>query len=103
MRIENKEQIFRFIKDNKEILSRYKVKRLGLFGSFIRNEQEDQSDVDIMVEYEEGEKTIDNFLGLIDYLESNFEREIELVTPESLSKYIKQYVEKEIEYVQVVD
>ncbi len=103
MRIKNKDQILKFIEDNREVISKYKVRRLGLFGSFVRGEQEDQSDVDFMVEYEKGEKTIDNFLGLIDYLESNFDRDVELVTLESLSKYIKPYIEKEVEYVQIMD
>lgn len=103
MKIENKEQILKFIEENKRIIGQYKVRRLGLFGSFVRNEQKDQSDIDFMVEYEKGEKTIENFVGLIDYLETNLEREVELVTPESLSKYIKPYIDKEVEYVKIIN
>ncbi len=103
MKIQNKVQILKFIKDNREVIRKYKVKRLGLFGSFVRNEQKAQSDVDFLVEYEKGEKTLDNFLGLIDYLESSFDREVELVTLESLSEYIKPYIDQEVEYVQIND
>jgi len=99
MKIRNKDQILKFIEENREVISQFKVRKLGLFGSFIRDEQQDYSDVDFMVEYETGSKTIDNFLDLIDYRESNLERKVELITPESVSKYIKPYIEQEIEYV----
>lgn len=99
MKIQDKDQIIRFIEENREIISQFKVRKLGLFGSFVRDEQQDYSDVDFMVEYETGSKTIDNFLGLINYLESNLEREVELITPESVSKYIKPYIDQQIEHV----
>lgn len=75
------------------------VKRLGLFGSFVRNEQHAESDVDFLVEYEPGRKSLKNHFGLIDWLEDAFQREIELVTTESLSPYIGPYIEREVEYV----
>lgn len=103
MRTQNKDQILKFIKDNREVIRTYRVRKLGLFGSFIRDEQEEHSDIDFMVEYEKGSKNIDNFLGLIDFLESNLEREVELITPESVSQYIKPYIDQEIEYVQIID
>ena len=77
-------------------------KRIGLFGSFVRNEQHDKSDVDFLVEYEPGRKNLKSFFGLIDWLEKAFNREIELVTTESLSPYIGPYIEREVEYVPIV-
>jgi predicted nucleotidyltransferase len=37
------------------------VNELGLFGSFVREEQDAGSDVDVLVEFEQGKKTFDNF------------------------------------------
>ena len=76
-----------------EIKKRFSVKRIGLFGSFARDEK-DTSDVDIMVEFEE--PTFDNFMKLAFYLEEIFNRNVELVTPDSLSPYIAPYVKNEV-------
>jgi predicted nucleotidyltransferase len=94
-------EILSFLKQNKPKLKHYKVKRLGLFGSYARGEQHKNSDIDMVVEYEEGGKSFANFLGLVDFLEEAFHQEVELVTAESLSKHIKPYIEKEAKYVQV--
>lgn len=77
------------------------VNRLGLFGSYARNEQTQESDIDLIVEYKPGEKTFDHFMDLIEYLENNLQKEIELVTPEGLSPFIRPHIEKEVQYVQI--
>lgn len=92
--------ILEFITTHQPEIERFGVSKLGLFGSFVRNEQTSESDIDILVEYKPGTKSFDNFIGLIDYLESSLGRNIELVTPESLSPFIKPSVEKEIQYIQ---
>jgi len=43
--------------------------RLGLFGSFVRDEQSEESDIDFVVEFEPGKKKLHNFLDMADYLE----------------------------------
>jgi uncharacterized protein len=74
------------------------VARLGLFGSFVRDEQGSDSDVDLLVEFAPGQKNFDNFMALGFYLEDLFDRRVELVTPESLSPYIRPHVMTEVEY-----
>ncbi len=78
------------------------VSRLGLFGSFVRGEQRPDSDVDVLVDFERGRKTFDNFIELASLLEELFQRPVELVTPESISPYIRPYIESEVEYVSLV-
>ncbi len=75
------------------------VHKLGLFGSFVRGEQNEGSDVDVLVEFVPGKKGFDNFLQLAFLLEELLQRRVELVTPESLSPYIRPYILREIEYV----
>ena len=77
------------------------VRRLVLFGSFVRGEQNSQSDVDLLVEFEPGRKTFDNFMNLCFLLEDLFRRRVELVTPESLSPYIKPHILDQAEYVTI--
>ena len=75
------------------------VVRLGLFGSFARDEANEDSDVDLLVEFVPGGKRFDRFLALADLLEEDLGRHVELVTPESLSRYIGPHILREVRYV----
>ena len=65
------------------------VRRLELFGSFARDEATAASDVDLLVEFEPGCKTFRRFMDTVFLLEEVLGREVELVTPEGLSPYLK--------------
>jgi len=84
------------LKDHSEILQKYGVKRIGLFGSFVRGEQKKNSDIDFLVEFEK--PVFENFMDLAFYLEELFGRKVELITNGSLSPYIQPYVEKEVKW-----
>ncbi len=99
MAVQTKERVFTLLQDHKDRIRRFGVKRLGLFGSFVRQQQDAESDVDVLVEFEPERKTFDAFMQLAAFLEDLFERRVELVTPESLSPYIGPYILREIEYV----
>jgi predicted nucleotidyltransferase len=75
------------------------VLKLGLFGSFVRDEPSEVSDIDLLVEFREGRKTFDNFMRLSFLLEDLLQRRVQLVTPESLSPYIGPHILAEVEYV----
>jgi uncharacterized protein len=64
------------------------VKRLALFGSVVRGEARRDSDVDVLVEFAEGAKTFRRFIALIDLLETELGRTVELVTTEALSPFL---------------
>ena len=68
------------------------VRRLALFGSVRRNAAHADSDVDMLVEFQPGQKTYDHFFALGDLLERVLNRPVELVTPESLSPFLKPYI-----------
>ncbi|MGV8125983.1 MAG: nucleotidyltransferase family protein [Methanothrix sp.] len=77
-----------------EIKRRFSVRRIGLFGSFVRGEETKESDIDILVEFED--PTFRNFMNLAFYLEDIFSRRVDLLTPEGISHRIRPYVEKEV-------
>jgi uncharacterized protein len=77
------------------------VRRLALFGSVVRSEARPDSDVDLLVEFNPGEKTFENFMGLALFLEELLERRVEIVTPEFLSPYIGPHILREAEDVLV--
>jgi predicted nucleotidyltransferase len=99
MAVQTKEQILSLLQEHHHHLRAFGVHRLGLFGSFIREQQGRESDVDILVEFEPGRKTFDTFMQLAFFLEALFGRRVELVTPESLSPYIGPHILREMEYV----
>jgi predicted nucleotidyltransferase len=97
--VQNKEQAIEVMQRQAARLRAFGVSRLGLFGSFVRQEQGADSDVDLLVEFAPGKKTFDNFIQLSFLLEDLFGRRVELVTPESLSPYIGPHIMQEVEYV----
>ena len=68
----------------------YGVKTIGLFGSYADGTHTENSDVDILVEFERplGWK----FFTLEKYLEQTFNRKIDLVTPNALKEQLKSYI-----------
>lgn len=96
--MQTKQDFFSAIEQNKVLLSSLGVRQIGLFGSFVRGEAKPKSDVDVLVEFEKGQKTFDNFMRLNLLLEELLQRDVELLTRESLSPYIGPHILKEIEY-----
>ena len=88
--------ILETLEKNKEVLKKYGVKRIGLFGSFVRGEQKKNSDIDFLVEFEN--PNFDDFMDLVFYLEDLFNRKVELITNGSISPYIQPYIEKEVKW-----
>ena len=92
-------ELFNIFDKNHDLLSRCTVKRIGLFGSFARNEQSSRSDVDLLVEFKQA--TFDNFMTLAFSLEKLFHRKVDLIMPESLSPHIMPFIEKEVRWHEV--
>jgi len=96
-----KEEVLDKLRENRNILKRFGVRRIGVFGSIVRGEEREGSDIDIIVEFEEDKKNFDNFINLAFFLEDLLGRKVDLLTPESISPYIKPSIEKEIIYERV--
>ncbi|ACI18711.1 nucleotidyltransferase family protein [Dictyoglomus thermophilum] len=98
-----KEEIIEKLKENREKIKSFGVKKLGIFGSVVRGELREDSDIDFVVEFERGKATFKNVAGLIDFLEELFGREIDILTPDGIEniriKHIKEEIKREIEYV----
>jgi predicted nucleotidyltransferase len=97
----NKEVILQSLTAHQEELSDFGVERIGLFGSFIHNEANADSDIDLLVDIKKEKKTFKNFMSLAYFLEDLFDRKVELVTRQSLSPYIGPHILKTVEYVPI--
>ncbi|MEA3369519.1 MAG: nucleotidyltransferase family protein [Candidatus Ratteibacteria bacterium] len=95
----SKEEILRLLEQvREEIMKKYKVKRLGLFGSFIKGEQKKGSDIDILVEFEENADLFD-FLGLALFLEEKLNQKVDVVPERALREELKKSILKEAAYL----
>lgn len=101
--VQTKDQIFERVRSHQSALKLFGAARLGLFGSFVRGEQTDTSDVDFVVEFQEGKKTFRNFINMVYYLEKVMGREVELLTWEGMASFVRRTAEKEIEYAPLAD
>jgi len=97
----HRDSIIKMLSANKQQLALYGVNRIGLFGSYVRNEMTPNSDIDLLVDIQKDKKTFNNFLSLNHFLEDLFGKKVELVTTQSLSPYIGPHILKTVEYVSV--
>jgi len=82
-------------KHQDEIRQKYKAEVKGLFGSFVRGEEREDSDVDILVDFTEHADLFD-YVGLGLFLEEKLDRKIDVVPQSSLRKEIKANVLQEL-------
>ena len=94
-----KKEIIAAIKKSKpELVERFGVQKLGLFGSYVRDQETVDSDIDILVSYS---RDIDlfEFIGLREYLEGILKTKIDLVMESALKPSVSNRIRSEIEYV----
>ena len=95
-----KDNILKTLKSNKLKLSKFGVRNVGLFGSYIRNEQSNESDIDLLIDFEPEKENFDNYMAVYDLFKVIFKNEkIEVVTKNGLSPYIGPKILKEVQYV----
>ncbi len=82
----NQQSIQNILLTNQDKIQQFGTKRLGLFGSYSRGEQQANSDLDFVVEFYKDKKNYKNFIHLCYYLEELFGKKVDLLTLESLPK-----------------
>ncbi len=82
----------------KELYEKYKIKEIGIFGSFVRNEQNAKSDIDILVEFEVTPSLL-KFVNLEYYLSDLLGVKVDLVMKRALKPTIRETVLKEIVFI----
>ena len=98
MRVQTKREVLKALTDHCVQLRQLGVRKVGLFGSFVRGEQTPDSDVDLLVQFEPDKKSFDNFMRVSALLEDLLQRRVEIVTTEALSPYIGPHILSEVEY-----
>jgi uncharacterized protein len=97
MRALSKEEILTVLRERKEELQRlYSVRKIGLFGSWVRESPRDDSDIDFLVELEA--PTFDHFMDLKFFLEDLFGRPVDLVMAETVKPRLRPIIAGEVSY-----
>lgn len=91
-------EILKKISENMRDIKKYGVKKIGLFGSYTTESQQVKSDVDVLVEFEKGKKTFDNYMGLKLFLEDLLNQKVDLVISETIKPELKPYIMKSVSY-----
>lgn len=91
-------EIEKIIKQHREELEeKYKVKRIGVFGSYARGDQNQGSDLDILVEFKEPVGFL--FIHQADFLEEILESQVDLATPDAIKPNRRKYIMEDVSYV----
>ena len=90
------EDIIRVLREHKdELAERYNVKEIGVFGSYVRGEQKEGSDIDILVEFYEVPSLL-RFVNLENYLSDLLEMKVDLVMKKALKRSIGEEILREV-------
>ena len=93
-----KYEILDFLSMHKQELSqRFSVRRIGLFGSYLHDAADEQSDLDILVELDR--PTFDHYMDLKFYLEDRFNHPVDLVLADSVKPRLRPIISREVAYV----
>jgi predicted nucleotidyltransferase len=94
----DREDIVSLIAERADYLEReYSARRVGVFGSYARDEAHQGSDLDVLVEFER--PTFKNFMGMKLYLEDLTGLAVDVVTPKSLRGRLREHILGEVRYV----
>ena len=85
-------------KHKEELKKRFKLKEIGIFGSFVRDEQKKRSDIDILVEFEEPIGLFE-FMDLEEYLMKILGAKVDLVSKKALKPRIGKHILQEVIYI----
>lgn len=96
----DKNNIISYFFANKNNFSKnYYITNLGLFGSYAENSQKKNSDIDVLVSFEEGKCTFDNYMNFKFLLEDYFGKKIDLIIEKSIKNELKQQILNQAIYV----
>ena len=95
-----KENIISVLETHKSEFIKFGVRDVGLFGSYLRNEQSDNSDIDLLIDFEPSKESFDNYMAVYDLLEKTFpNQKVEVITKNGLSPHIGPKILKDVMYV----
>ena len=91
-----RDEIIEFLRSTRpEVAERFRARVEGIFGSVARGEDRPDSDLDVLVRFEDGASLLD-LVALGDFLEEHLKRPVDIVSVRALRKEIQPYVERDL-------
>ena len=98
----NKEEILKKLRENRGKVKKFGVKRIGIFGSFVKDKATEKSDIDVVVEFDLKDLTFDKYLAFEEFLRALFSKEVDIITKDGLEsiriEHIREDIKKSIIY-----
>ena len=92
-----RDEILRRLQERREEMrALFSVRRIGLFGSYLHGNESKKSDIDLVVDL--SEPTLDHYMDLKFYLETLFEKPIDLVLSDTIKPRLEPVIKKEAAY-----
>jgi predicted nucleotidyltransferase len=93
------EEVKAILKEHKdEVVQKYKVSEIGIFGSFVRGEQKKRSDIDILMDFYEIPDLL-KFIEMERYLQRPLRKKVDLVDKQGIRPQLKDIILKEVVYI----
>lgn len=97
--MKSKIEILTLLSTTKNELISLGVSSIGLFGSVVRDEQKEDSDIDILIDFESEKETFSNYIKACEIIENLFaENKVDIVSEKGLSPFISSYIKNEVIY-----
>jgi len=95
----NKNEIKQKLASQSDLFNSYHISRIGLFGSFVHNNQNDKSDIDLLIDFKE---PVDLFayVNLADKLSETLFHKVDLVTVSGLKPALRNKILAEVEWIE---
>lgn len=95
-----REHILDYLNRNKDyIKNKYGITKIGLLGSYARGDENEQSDIDIVIEMDKSRKNIHTFFAFKRELEETFGKKVDMGLESSIKPIVREVIQKEIVYV----
>ncbi|MBZ4684196.1 MAG: polymerase beta domain protein region [Fusobacteriales bacterium] len=91
--------IIEILKSHEKEIKRFGVKKIGIFGSYVKQNYNENSDIDILVDFENVSRISKSYFGLKFYLEDLLGKEIDLCREKDIKKELKEEILRSVKYV----
>ncbi len=91
-----KEEVLQKLRENKNKIKEFGVKKIGIFGSFSKDTANEKSDIDIYVEFDLESITFDKYLALEEFLKNLLSKDVDIIIKEGLESIRIDYIKEDI-------
>jgi predicted nucleotidyltransferase len=98
--MQNESAVLSFLKENKDIFKKeFHVSKIGLFGSYARGEATEQSDIDLLIEFDGEVDIFETKFMIREFIKKQLGKNVDICSEKYLKHYVKDEILSEVIYV----